>query len=130
MEKEEALDVIKNPNEIVLSTGRSVKIRERKGQHHIVESRLLSSCAVSASGGAGVNIGDLILAAEIKLAVCIEEVDGKKVSIPKNLADVYELANQFDYDEWDELKLAIQPKKGLIEAAAKNLQENSGFDSE
>lgn len=126
----EDIDVIEmqNPNEVRLSSGRIVTLRERKGQHHIIESRLLSTCAIS-NNGAGVNIGDLILASEIKLAISIEEIDGKRIKMPSNLSDVIELANKFTYDEWDEIKLAIQPKKELVEEAAKNLQTSTGLDN-
>lgn len=127
MEDIEVLD--KNPNEIVLTNGKKVKLRELKGQHHIVESRLLSVCSENASND-GVNIGDLILASDIKLAIAIEEIDGKRIKIPKKLSEVMELANEFSYDDWSELKLAIQPKKELIEATAKNLQKNSGLENE
>ena len=37
----------KNTNEIILSTGKKVLKRERRGQHHIVEKRLLSVCSCS-----------------------------------------------------------------------------------
>lgn len=121
--------IIDNPNEVRLSTGKVIKLRERKGQHHIIESRLLSSCAVTSSS-AGVNIGDLILASEIKSAVSIEEIDGMRIKMPEKLGDVFELANRLTYDKWDEFKLAIQPKKELIEAAAKNLQTDTGLDNE
>ena len=35
-----------NPDEIVLSTGKRILKRQRRGQHHIVENRLLSACAL------------------------------------------------------------------------------------
>lgn len=118
-----------NGNQVTLSTGKVVLIRERKGQHHIIESRLLSSCA-QPSGENGINIGELILANEIKTAVAIEEVDDRKLKIPSSLADVFELANLFSYEEWDELKEALQMKRDEMEAAAKNLQASAGFAKE
>ncbi len=116
-------------NEVVLSTGKKVIIRQKKGQHHIVENRLLSACAVSNSD-IGLNIGDYMMSSEISTAVAIEEIDGISVKIPQTLAEVYELADKFTYDEWTELKLAIQPKKEEIEKLAKNLQSSIGSDKE
>lgn len=113
--------LVEDPNEIILSTGKRVTKRERLGQHHIFESRLLSACAESLKKD-GMNIGDFILAAEIKIAVGIGEVDGKPVKIPKNLAEVYELASKFTYEEWGELKLKMQDNRKDIEAEAKKLQ--------
>lgn len=118
-------EVMKNPNEIKLSTGKVITLRERKGQHHIIENRLLSTCAVSNTNG-GINIGDLILASEIKMVIGIESIDGKKVKIPSNISEVYELMNDFTYDEWDELKLGMHPKKEMLEQEAKNLQTGTG----
>lgn len=130
VENVEVLDceVVNNPNEIKLSTGKVITLRERKGQHHIIENRLLSACAVSNTNG-GINIGDLILASEIKTIIAIEYINGKKVKIPSTIGEAYELTNDFTYDEWDELKLAIQPKKEVIEQAAKNLQTSAGLDN-
>lgn len=121
----EDFTIIENPNEIKLSTGKLVLLRERKGQHHIIESRLLSNCAMTTQN-AGINIGDLILAAEIKLAVSVAEVDGKPIKMPMELKDVYELASLFQYEEWDELKQVLQPKKAATEAEAKNLAARDG----
>ena len=125
--KNETIEV-KNPNEVILSTGKKIIIRQRKGQHHIVENRLLSACAAPKSDD-GLNIGDFMMSSEISTAVAIEEIDGVKVKIPKNLAKVYELADRFTYDEWTELKVAIQPKKEEVEKLAKNLQTSIGSDN-
>ena len=125
---EETKEAIKNPNEIVLSTGKKITKRERKGQHHIVENRLLSACAVKGDGN-GINIGDLILASDIKTAVAIGEIDGTKQKIPTSLSEVYELANEFSYEEWEELKIELQKDKKEIEEKAKNLQTSTGLNS-
>lgn len=120
---------IKNPNEIVLSTGKKVIKRERRGQHHIVESRLLSACSIKGDG-TGVTVGDLILASDIKVAVAIGEIDGTKQKIPTSLSEVYELAGEFTYEEWEELKIELQKDKKEIEEKAKNLQTSTGLGSE
>lgn len=120
---------VKNPNEIVLSTGKKVIKRERRGQHHIVESRLLSACSIKGDG-TGVTVGDLILASDIKVAVAIGEIDGTKQKIPTSLPEVYELAGEFTYEEWEELKMELQKDKKEIEEKAKNLQASTGLGSE
>jgi len=130
VEEKEGMEAeMKNPNEIILSTGKKVTKRERKGQHHIVENRLLSACAVKGDGN-GINIGDLILTSDIKTAVAIGEIDGTKQKIPTSLSEVYELANEFTYEEWDELKIELQKDKKEIEEKAKNLQASTGLGSE
>lgn len=129
VEENELVEIIENPNEIVLSTGKKVTKRQRRGQHHIVEDRLLCACAVKGSGD-GINIGDLILAGDIKTAVAIGEIDGTKVKIPTSLSEVYELAEEFSYEEWMELKLALQENQKELEEKAKKLQASIGLDSE
>lgn len=119
---------VKNENEIILKTGKKVVKRERRGQHHIVENRLLSACSVKGNG-TGINIGDLILASDIKTAVAIGEIDGVKQKIPSSLSEVYELAGEFTYEEWEELKIELQKDKKEIEEKAKNLQASIGSDS-
>lgn len=128
IEKNENIE-IKNPNEIVLSTGKKITKRERRGQHHIVENRLLSACSVKGEG-TGVNIGDLVLASDIKTAVAIAEIDGVKQKIPTSLSEVYELASEFTYEEWEELTLELQKDKKEIEQKAKNLQISTGSGKE
>ncbi|MEY8321827.1 hypothetical protein AAK894_12285 [Lachnospiraceae bacterium 46-61] len=128
VEKNENIE-IKNPNEIVLSTGKKITKRERRGQHHIVENRLLSACSVKGEG-TGVNIGDLVLASDIKTAVAIAEIDGVKQKIPTSLSEVYELASEFTYEEWEELTLELQKDKKEIEQKAKNLQISTGSGKE
>ena len=128
VEKNENIE-IKNPNEIVLSTGKKITKRERRGQHHIVENRLLSACSVKGEG-TGVNIGDLVLASDIKTAVAIAEIDGVKQKIPTSLSEVYELASDFTYEEWEELTLELQKDKREIEQKAKNLQISTGSGKE
>ncbi len=128
VEKNENIE-IKNPNEIILSTGKKITKRERRGQHHIVENRLLSACSVKGEG-TGVNIGDLVLASDIKTAVAIAEIDGVKQKIPTSLSEVYELASEFTYEEWEELTLELQKDKKEIEQKAKNLQISTGSGKE
>ena len=128
VEKNENIE-IKNPNEIVLSTGKQIKKRERIGQHHNVENRLLSACSVNGEG-TGVNRGDFVLASDIKTAVAIAEIDGVKQKIPTSLSEVYELASEFTYEEWEELTLELQKDKREIEQKAKNLQISTGSGKE
>ena len=128
VEKNENIE-IKNPNEIVLSTGKKITKTERRGQPHIVENRLLSACSVNGEG-TGVNIGDLVLASDIKTAVAIAEIDGVKQKIPTSLSEVYELASEFTYEEWEELTLELQKDKREIEQKAKNLQISTGSGKE
>ena len=130
IEKNETTEMaVKNPNEIVLSTGKKITKRERRGQHHIVENRLLSACSMKGDG-TGVNIGDLILASDIKTAVAIGEIDGVKQKIPSSLSEVYELAGEFTYEEWEELTLELQKNKKEMEQQAKNLQVSTGLGNE
>ena len=82
------------------------------------------------NNGEGVNIGDLILASDIKTAVAIGEIDGVKVKIPSSLSEIYELAGEFSYEEWGELKLALQENQKELEEKAKNLQAGIGSDKE
>lgn len=126
--KAEEKNILTNPNEIILSTGKKVTKRERRGQHHIVENRLLSACSVKGDG-TGINIGDMILASDIKAAVMIAEIDGVKQKIPTSLSEVYELAGEFSYEEWEEILISLQKDKKEIEEKAKNLQTSTGFDS-
>ena len=122
-------NILKNPNEIILSTGKKIMKRERRGQHHIVENRQLSACSLK-SDGTGINIGDMILASDIKAAVMIAEIDGVKQKIPTSLSEVYELAGEFSYEEWEEILISLQKDKKEIEEKAKNLQTSTGFGSE
>ncbi len=121
-----------NPNLITLKTGKVVLLREKKGQHHIMESRLLA--AISAKGqtvdGIGVNMGDLMLVTEVKTAISISQVETEKIKMPTSLVEIYELADKFTYEEWDELKRIIQPRKEETEELSKNLQTSIGSDKE
>mgnify|MGYP001046290419 FL=1 len=126
--KAEEKNILTNPNEIILSTGKKVTKRERRGQHHIVENRLLSACSIKGDG-TGINIGAMILASDIKAAVMIAEIDGVKQKIPTSLSEVYELAGEFSYEEWEEILISLQKDKKEIEEKAKNLQTSTGFDS-
>lgn len=130
IEKNETTEMaVKNPNEIVLSTDKKITKRERREQHHIVENRSLSACSMKGDG-TGVNIGDLILASDIKTAVAIGEIDGVKQKIPSSLSEVYELAGEFTYEEWEELTLELQKNKKEMEQQAKNLQVSTGLGNE
>ena len=94
-----------------------------------MENRLLSACSMKGDG-TGVNIGDLILASDIKTAVAIAEIDGVKQKIPSSLSEVYELAGEFTYEEWEELTLELQKNKKEMEQQAKNLQVSTGLGNE
>ena len=94
-----------------------------------MENRFLSACSVKGEG-TGVNIGDLVLASDIKTAVAIAEIDGVKQKIPTSLSEVYELASEFTYEEWEELTLELQKDKREIEQKAKNLQISTGSGKE
>jgi hypothetical protein len=112
--------------EITLSTGKKVTPREKKGQHHFIERRLLASCM---SEG-GQNIGGVMSTVTIQTVVGIAAVDGSKVDIPQNLAGVYELMNEFTYDEWNELETKMLPKAAQDKLAelAKNSQSSPGSE--
>ena len=62
------------------------------------------------------------------MAVAIGEIDGtKQKKIPTSLSEVYELAGEFTYEEWEELKIELQKDKKEIEEKAKNLQTSTGL---
>ena len=90
---------------------------------------MLSACSIKGDG-TGVTVGDFILASDIKVAVAIGEIDGTKQKIPASLSEVYELAGEFTYEEWEELKIELQKDKKEMEEKAKNLQASIGSDSE
>ncbi len=50
----------------------------------------------------------MILASDIKAAVMIAEIDGVKQKIPTSLSEVYELAGEFSYEEWEEILISLQ----------------------
>ena len=79
--------------------------------------------------GTGITVGDLTLATDIKTAVAIAEIDGSKQKIPTSLSEVYELASEFTYEEWDELKVALHKNNKEIEEKAKNLRSSIGSDN-
>lgn len=113
--------------EIILTTGKKVNLREKKGQHHFVERKLLAACL---SDG-GQNIGGILSTVTIQAVVCISAVDGTEVKIPTTLADVFEVMNHFTYEEWNEFETSSLPKgvKEKLEEAAKNSHASSGLDT-
>lgn len=114
-------------NEITLSTGKKVTLREKKGQHHLIERRLLA--ASMADGGQ--NLGGALSMVTIQTVVSVESVDGDKVKIPENLAGIYELMDNFTYDEWNELETKNLPKamQDKLAELAKNLPASPGSET-
>lgn len=112
--------------EITLSTGKKVTLREKKGQHHFIERRLLATCM----GEGGQNIGGVLSTVTIQTVVGIAAVDGNKINIPENLAGVYEVMNEFTYDEWNELETKNLPKEAQEKLAemAKNSLSSPGSE--
>ncbi|MCG9966866.1 hypothetical protein L9W92_02175 [Pelotomaculum terephthalicicum JT] len=89
--------------DITLSTGKIVTPREKKGQHHFIERRLLATCM---SEG-GQNIGGIMSTVTIQTVVGVAAVNGEKMDVPEGLAGVLELMSEFTYDEWNELETKI-----------------------
>lgn len=120
-----------NPNEIKLSTGKVVLIKNKTGATHMVESRLLAIVTPrgSSKDDIGMNLGDLTAMADVKAAVSIKSIDGNQIKTPHDLATLYEIMSEFSYEEWDEFKLAIQPNSEEIEKNAKNLQASTGLNN-
>ena len=110
--------------EIVLSSGKKIAVREKTGQFHLIEGRLLTSCAP----GTGANvIGAQLVSTDISTVCSIAAINGKEVKIPESLADMYDIMSGFEYDEYSELKLALRKSEAeKIEAMAKKLQSNPG----
>ncbi len=120
---------IVNPNEIILSTGKKITKRALKGQHHIIEQRLLSICGM-VNKEYGFTLGDLGLQSDVRTMVLVETVDGNKTKIPSSIAEVYEFLNQFEYDEWDELKFKLFKDNAEVKEQAKKLLNSIGSDNE
>ena len=118
-----------NPNEIVLSTRKKITKRALKGQHHIIEQRLLSICGM-VNKEYGFTLGDLGLQSDVRTMVLVETVDGNKTKIPSSIAEVYEFLNQFEYDEWDELKFKLFKDNAEVKEQAKKLLNSIGSDNE
>jgi hypothetical protein len=114
---------------ITLSTGKVIGIREKKGQHRLIENKLTS---MFSSGGINsdntLNIGSALSIVTVQTLVSIETIDGKAVSIPTNEAEAYELMDNFGYDEWTELEKAVTSKddQAKIDELAKNSQTSTG----
>ncbi|MCP1306484.1 hypothetical protein [Paenibacillus tyrfis] len=114
--------------EITLSTGKKVGLREKKGQHHFIERRLLASSI----GEGGQNLGSIMSTVAVTTIVSIESIDGEKVKTPDDLTGIYELMDNFTYDEWNELEKKSLPAdtQKKLDEAAKNLQNSDGSDNE
>lgn len=114
--------------EIVLSTGKKVGLREKKGQHHFIERRLLATSI----GEGGQNIGGLMSTVTIQTIVAIESIDDEKVKTPNDLSGIYELMDNFTYDEWAELEKKALPAdvQKKLDEAAKNSQTSVGSVTE
>jgi hypothetical protein len=113
--------------EITLSTGKKVAQREKKGQHHFIERSLLANCMKEG----GQNLGGIMSTVTIQTVVGIQSVDGMPVKIPEKLAEVFELMDNFTYEEWAELETKSLPKEAQakLEEAAKNLQTSPGSET-
>ncbi|MDO3680638.1 hypothetical protein [Paenibacillus ehimensis] len=114
--------------EITLSTGKKVGLREKKGQHHFIERRLLSTSI----GEGGQNLGGIMSTVAVSTIVAIESIDGEKVKTPEDLTGIYELMDHFTYAEWAELETKAQPvgMQKKLDEAAKNLQSSTGSGNE
>lgn len=114
--------------EITLSTGKKISTREKTGQFHLIEGRLLTSCAPND----GYNIvGTQVIAGEINIICSIAKIDGKEVKVPETLSDMYEIMAGFSYEEITELKLKLREKEAAnIKEMAKKLQANLGSEAE
>ncbi|QDX91068.1 hypothetical protein EEL32_00190 (plasmid) [Brevibacillus laterosporus] len=114
--------------EKVLSTGKKITLRKKKGPHHFIERNLLST--VQGEGGA--NLGGITLTILVKAVVAIESVDGEKVKIPEDLTGLLEFMASFEYEEWDEVeKVVLTPEeKAKLEEAAKNSLNSPGSETE
>lgn len=110
--------------EITLSTGKKIALREKKGQHHFIERRLMAT----SMGDGGRNIGGVMGAVTVSAIVSIDTVDGEKITTPTDEAGIFELMDRFSYEEWGEFeqKLATPEEARQLEEAAKNLQASPG----
>lgn len=114
--------------EITLESGKRVGIREKKGQHHFIERSLLASCMKEG----GQNLGGIMSTVTIQTVVGVESVNGLPVKLPDNLAGVFEVMDNFTYEEWAELEKKSLPKdvQEKLDEAAKNLQSKTGSETE
>ncbi|KKX52564.1 MULTISPECIES: hypothetical protein [Brevibacillus] len=115
-------------NTVTLSTGKTITLRQKKGQHRFIEKRLLATCM----GDGGQNLGGLLSVMTISAIVSIEAIDGEAVSIPTNLGEVFELMANFEYDEWEEFERKAAPREvqEKLEELAKNSQPSPGSGTE
>lgn len=113
--------------EVTLSTGKKVGLREKKGQHHFIERRLLATTI----GDGGQNIGSLMSTVTIQTIVAVESIEGEKVKTPEDLKGIYELMDNFSYEEWAELEKKALPAEvqKKLDEAAKNLQNSPGSET-
>ncbi|MDR6883021.1 hypothetical protein [Bacillus sp. 3255] len=111
-------------SEIILSTGKKVGLRQKKGQHHFIERRLLATTM----GDGGSNLGGLMSTVTIQTIVAIESIEGENVKTPEDSAGIFELMDRFDYEEWSELEKKSMPAEvqKKLDEAAKNSQTNPG----
>lgn len=114
--------------EIVLSTGKKIETRTKTGQFHMIEARLLTSCAPAEGSNI---IGAQVISNDISAICSVESINGKKVKTPETLADMYEIMAEFSYDELTELKLELRKNESAaIKEMAKKLQDNNGSATE
>lgn len=113
--------------EITLSTGKKVTLREKKGQHHLIERRLLAACM----DDGGQNLGGALSMVTIQTVVSVGAINGDRVKIPDNLADIYELMDNFTYEEWNELETKNLPKamQDKLAEMAKNSPASLGSET-
>jgi len=104
--------------EIILSTGKKIELREKKGQHHFIERKLLAS---SMDEG-GHNIGGVMSTLTVQNIISVDAVNGEKVDVPQNLAEIFEVMDKFTYEEWAEFEKENMPRsvKDKLEELAKN----------
>lgn len=115
-------------NTITLSTGKVITKRVKKGQHHFMERALLAACM---SEG-GQNIGGVMSTMTVQNIFSIGTIDGEEIKPPKDLGDVYEIMDNFTYDEWAEFEKLVLPKEvqEKLDAAAKNSPNSLGLKTE
>lgn len=113
---------------ITLSTGKKVTQREKRGQHHFIERKLLATCM----GEGGQNIGGALSAVTIQTIIGIGAIDGESINPPADLSGVFEVMDKFSYEEWAELESKMLPRETQeqLAAAAKNLANSPGSETE
>lgn len=114
--------------EITLSTGKKVTLREKKGQHALIERKLQATIL----NDSGVNMGSVLSTMTFSSIVSIAAIDGQDVNVPTSEAEVYELMSNFTYDEWIELEGKTAPKEvqEKLDKLAKNSPNSPGSETE